>query len=301
MTKDSVSQSQWFFKLPGRAMTELYNDQSKAGGDLFRLMMYIVKKARVSPGVVQIEHGGGATSHRVLPGQSVVGSVQGGIDIGCSKSTFHRRLQTLVEMGFVTVEPKNHCSIVTLSFAPAELDETTKVGRLKTSKTRGSSHETTPKWEASGKQAGSRREAGGNKEDDRWKMEDKSKPVKYPNEEEIQIFAEGLDQTSYPNAPDQVQAFFDHYEANGWIQGKGSGRPIKNWQAAFRAWVRRSKQFAANGKPANGKPASEATSYQDRMEEARRQQGIENVRRLAEHAKLAKEAKQKRREASRAS
>ena len=30
------------------------------------------------------------------------------------------------------------------------------------------------------------------------------------------------------------QAFIDHYEANGWVQGKG--KPIKSWQACVRTW-----------------------------------------------------------------
>ncbi len=30
------------------------------------------------------------------------------------------------------------------------------------------------------------------------------------------------------------QAFLDHYETNGWVQGKG--KPIKSWQACVRTW-----------------------------------------------------------------
>ena len=36
-------------------------------------------------------------------------------------------------------------------------------------------------------------------------------------------------------------AFFDHYEANGWVQR--GGKPIKNWQAAARQWERRQAEF----------------------------------------------------------
>ena len=35
-------------------------------------------------------------------------------------------------------------------------------------------------------------------------------------------------------------AFYDYYEANGWVQGKG--KPIKNWKAALSTWNRRSGQ-----------------------------------------------------------
>lgn len=39
-----------------------------------------------------------------------------------------------------------------------------------------------------------------------------------------------------------ADAIFDHYEANGWIQGRG--KPIRCWKAAVRQWARREKDFA---------------------------------------------------------
>ncbi len=33
--------------------------------------------------------------------------------------------------------------------------------------------------------------------------------------------------------------FIDHYEANGWVQGKG--KPIKNWKACVRTWEKNSR------------------------------------------------------------
>jgi hypothetical protein len=40
------------------------------------------------------------------------------------------------------------------------------------------------------------------------------------------------------------EAFFYHYTANGWMQGKG--KPVKVWKAAVRNWARREEQFNKN-------------------------------------------------------
>ena len=42
----------------------------------------------------------------------------------------------------------------------------------------------------------------------------------------------------------EALAFFDYYEANGWTQGRN--KPIKDWKAAARGWIRRSPQFKKN-------------------------------------------------------
>ena len=42
----------------------------------------------------------------------------------------------------------------------------------------------------------------------------------------------------------EAMAFFDYYEANGWTQGRN--KPIKDWKAAARGWIRRSQQFTKN-------------------------------------------------------
>ena len=41
---------------------------------------------------------------------------------------------------------------------------------------------------------------------------------------------------------DQGEAFFDHFTANGWVQGKARA-PIKDWRAAARNWIRRAPEF----------------------------------------------------------
>ena len=47
----------------------------------------------------------------------------------------------------------------------------------------------------------------------------------------------------------EAQKFFDYYESNGWKQGKG--KPIINWKAAARNWIRRAQEFNKNNN-ANG-------------------------------------------------
>ena len=60
-------------------------------------------------------------------------------------------------------------------------------------------------------------------------------------------------------AETEAGKFWDHYEANGWTQGRG-GRPIRDWRAAARGWIRRAPQFAKNDRrqfdPRNIDPAA---------------------------------------------
>ena len=48
----------------------------------------------------------------------------------------------------------------------------------------------------------------------------------------------------------EALAFFDYYEANGWTQGRN--KPIKDWKAAARGWIRRSHQFKKNDNKRSG-------------------------------------------------
>jgi len=71
-----------------------------------------------------------------------------------------------------------------------------------------------------------------NKEKDINKLISKKKFIK-PTIEEIKKYCN--DRNNGINA----EVFFDFYEANGWVQGKG--KPIKDWKACVRTWERNNK------------------------------------------------------------
>lgn len=57
-----------------------------------------------------------------------------------------------------------------------------------------------------------------------------------PSREDMNEHAERIGLTA-----DEVDAFVDHFTANGWKVGRG-GQPMKDWRAAMRTWKRLSKR-----------------------------------------------------------
>lgn len=84
-----------------------------------------------------------------------------------------------------------------------------------------------------------------NKKVKKLKKREKATTLARPSSEsEIRAFAITLDPANSRGAMGCVSPFMDHYTANGWVQGKG--KPIKDWKAAFRGWVRRQNDFSPN-------------------------------------------------------
>ena len=67
---------------------------------------------------------------------------------------------------------------------------------------------------------------------------------KPPTLEEVRAFFQEKGTTIDP------EAFFAHYEANGWVQSRG--KPIRNWKACLTTWEKREADFT-HGKPAKRK------------------------------------------------
>ena len=61
-----------------------------------------------------------------------------------------------------------------------------------------------------------------------------------PTQEEVTAYCQEKGYTFSP------VTFFAHYEANGWVQGKG--KPIKNWKACCVTWQQREQTGEFSGR-----------------------------------------------------
>ena len=76
--------------------------------------------------------------------------------------------------------------------------------------------------------------AGGEKTDD-GKPKPKTPPFIPPTLEEVKAYFAERGTSISP------EAFWAHYEANGWVQSRG--KPIKNWKACLTTWEQRRGEF----------------------------------------------------------
>lgn len=78
----------------------------------------------------------------------------------------------------------------------------------------------------------------------------KKEPFRKPTAEEVAEYAKEAGLSL------DVQAFMDHYRACGWVVGKN--KPMQDWRAAVRNWVRRNGEF---GKAAEGEAQETQSSF----------------------------------------
>lgn len=69
-----------------------------------------------------------------------------------------------------------------------------------------------------------------------------NKPKKERTPVNLEVCIEAFEATGSNSL--EAQKFYDYYSANGWTQGKG--KPIVNWRAAARNWIRRAAEFSKN-------------------------------------------------------
>lgn len=112
-------------------------------------------------------------------------------------------------------------------------------------------------------------------------VEQKKKKIRYapPNIADILPYFSELGMTT-----EDAHGFHDHYEANGWVQGR-QGKPIKEWKAAARNWKRNKEKFNANsnGRSGNGNRQSEQiarATFEHGPEDAKRFRELEETLRL---------------------
>lgn len=67
----------------------------------------------------------------------------------------------------------------------------------------------------------------------------RKEPFSRPDIAEVAAYAAEAGYTMDP------QAFMDHYDACGWVVGKN--KPMRDWKAAVRNWVRRNGEFGGAG------------------------------------------------------
>ncbi|CAN8141011.1 hypothetical protein THIOSC13_420001 [uncultured Thiomicrorhabdus sp.] len=74
----------------------------------------------------------------------------------------------------------------------------------------------------------SRRRTDGEQTETPKEVKKDNKTFIRPSYEEVKAYCDERKNSVDP------QKFLDHYDANGWVQGKG--KPIKDWKACIRTW-----------------------------------------------------------------
>jgi hypothetical protein len=79
----------------------------------------------------------------------------------------------------------------------------------------------------------------------------KGKPIP-PNLEAVKAYCKIRENKVDP------EAFIDHYQANGWVQGNRA-KPVVDWQACIRTWEKKNFEPIVKKPPAQRGPSAEDT------------------------------------------
>jgi hypothetical protein len=178
------------------------------------------------------------------PGQFYTGTFSMVGELKMSRSTAWRHLKKLQNWGNIGIETVRHGSVITVTNYSLYQDPTR-------SEFVDDGNEMGNQWETSGKPVGNQREQIRSKEV-------KKQRIPLSLEEAVQLFVE----RGYVNATTEAEAFWNHYQANGWVIGRGRA-PCRDWKAAAANWNKNAKEWAGgthNGR-INRKDARERETF----------------------------------------
>lgn len=229
--------------------------------ELLQLYTVICCDASIVPRNVSVNTGRGKGNASLRPGEFLSRRESTAAMLGWAESTYEKRLKKLVDYGVITVVRKDYRgTVVTLvdfdGTAKNDQKGTAKKG-IKTSLFIDESDFESEETNSLNAEKGTPKEHPSNtqgtaieKSKKGIKKKEKSIGAVRPTLAEAVAFSEEQDFRCDPNA------FFDHFQANGWVQKGGS--KIKDWKAAFRNWERNHLKWNKESKPATAIASDEA-------------------------------------------
>lgn len=163
-------------------------------------------------------------------GECIISAAQLAKDANLCKKTVQRYLQTFETSGAISVVKKSrngtHLSVCNWRTYQEDLSGGVAKKSRNEPATSPQRHRNAPQTENPKK--GKKRESG-----------DRARPA---DVNEVRRYCEERGNGVNP------ERFFDHYEANGWVQGRG--KPVKDWKACVRTW----EQNGVNVQPKQADP-----------------------------------------------
>jgi hypothetical protein len=188
---------------------------------LWRLWTWALLRANYRPGRFRGED--------IPVGSFATGMRAAAEALGTSTSSVHRGLRRLAEWNMVVLEVKRDFTIVSVCNYSTYQRRTKRVrNEIGTQLER--------ERNGCGTEAGTIEESKEPQEVVLAKKKTRKRCSMPPTFEEVAAYC-----TERTNGIDP-EKFIDHYEANGWVQGRG--KPIVDWKAAVRTWEKNSRSEA---------------------------------------------------------